>query len=189
MRERQPLLSLVAMSVVVAGVLLTTAPVWAHSGSRQSPVVAAAAQATVSGSEIASSADRIAVWASQSSLALPTATSIALSLFGLCLAVAAPMILARRPRRLAAAALVVLVAIVAFESSLHAVHHLGDPDGAARCGVASVTSHLSGTADSPWAEQPTLDTTTEHVAISAPLPLDTRPLNPQRGRAPPSIAS
>jgi hypothetical protein len=109
--------------------------------------------------------------------------------FGLCLAVAALTLLPRRPRRLGSALLALLVTVVVFESGVHAVHHLGDPDGAARCAVASVTSHLSGAADPPQTPQPALDATTDHLIVVEPLALGTRPLSPQRGRAPPSLAS
>jgi hypothetical protein len=85
--------------------------------------------------------------------------------------------------------LAVFITIVAFESGVHAVHHLGDPDGGARCAVASVTSHLNGTADPLPVQQPALAAPTGHLGAFEPLPLGTRPLSPHRGRAPPPIAS
>jgi hypothetical protein len=114
---------------------------------------------------------------------------IAMALFGVCLAVVSLGLLPRRPLRVAATAFAVLLTIVAFETAVHAVHHLGDADGAARCGVASVASHLSGTADPPLTDLPHLSATTDRLAVDDPLQLATRRVGPQRGRAPPPIAS
>ncbi len=115
--------------------------------------------------------------------ALPAATSV----LGVCLAVAVLNLLPRRRLRLGAMAFAVLLTIAAFETAVHAVHHLGDAEGAARCVVASVASHVSGTADPPHTDPASLGATESCVAVVDPLQPDTRPLGPQRGRAPPSI--
>jgi hypothetical protein len=41
-------------------------------------------------------------------------------------------------------ALAVAVASGAFESGVHSVHHLDDPDGAAKCAVAAASAHSDG---------------------------------------------
>jgi hypothetical protein len=50
----------------------------------------------------------------------------------------------RRHRHAWPVALAVVVASGAFESSVHSVHHLDDPDGAARCAVAAASAHSDG---------------------------------------------
>lgn len=50
----------------------------------------------------------------------------------------------RRHRRGWPVALAVVVACGAFETSLHSVHHLDDPDGAAKCAVAAASAHSDG---------------------------------------------
>ena len=52
---------------------------------------------------------------------------------------------ARRPRRNLALALVLLLAIFAFENGLHSVHHLNDQDRGESCAVASASQHVAGT--------------------------------------------
>jgi hypothetical protein len=190
MPDRQPLLKLAAISIVAVGLLLagTVAPALSHSDLRQPVVTGGAADAPFTANEIGSAVDHVGVSPLQPLVGMRTAMPTAMPLFGLCLAVVAFTVF-RRPRRVAAAVLAALVIIVVFESSVHAVHHLGDPDGAAHCAIASVASHLSGTADSLHAEQPALDAGADHLVVFELLLLETQPLNLQRERAPPVIAS
>ena len=92
---------------------------------------------------------------------------------------------ARRPRRNLALALVLLLAIFAFESGLHAVHHLNDQDRGESCAVASASQHVAGTevegsltGDAPAPAEPT------RVA-SVRVIRSARSLGPHEGRAPP----
>ena len=92
---------------------------------------------------------------------------------------------ARRPRRNLALALVVLLAVFAFESGLHAVHHLNDQDRGESCAVASASQHVAGTevegsltGDAPAPAEPT------RVA-SVRVIRSARSLGPHEGRAPP----
>jgi len=183
----RPLVGLAA--ILAAALLLTAAPGWAHSDPPQPSLAGGPAPAAVPADAIGSSVDRVGAEVFESSLAIPRPTPLVMSILGLCLAVAALCLLPRCPRRLTAALLAMLVTIVVIESSLHAVHHLGDPDGAAHCSVASVTSHLSGTVDPPHTAQPAFVATTDHLIVLELLSFGTRPLSPQRGRAPPSLAS
>src|SRR4029453_9085267 len=52
---------------------------------------------------------------------------------------------ARRPRRALGLALILLLAVFAFERGVHSVHHLSDPARGEHCGVASASQHVSGT--------------------------------------------
>jgi hypothetical protein len=47
-------------------------------------------------------------------------------------------------RKHLALSLVALLLVLAFEGSLHAVHHLDDPARAAECAAAVATAHLTG---------------------------------------------
>jgi len=92
---------------------------------------------------------------------------------------------ARRPRRNLALALVLLLAVFAFENGVHSVHHLNDQDRGEHCAVASASQHVAGTevagaltAESPARAEPTL-TLGVRVIRSA------RSLGPHEGRAPP----
>src|SRR5262245_15186813 len=94
-----------------------------------------------------------------------------------------------RPRRALALTLAVLLALLAFETGLHSVHHLGQADQGAACAVASATPHLAATDVADVAD------------IAAPPPmarhsLDPEPRSPRAlaapfedGRAPPASRS
>lgn len=92
---------------------------------------------------------------------------------------------ARRPRRNLALALVLLLAIFAFENGLHSVHHLNDQDRGESCAVASASQHVAGTevegsltAAAPAPAEP-IRVASVRVIRSA------RSLGPHEGRAPP----
>ena len=92
---------------------------------------------------------------------------------------------ARRPRRNLALALVLLLAIFAFENGLHSVHHLNDQDRGESCAVASASQHVAGTevegsftAAAPAPAEP------PRVA-SVRVIRSVRSLGPHEGRAPP----
>ena len=189
MLDRRSALKLATIAAVTGGLLFTATPGWTHTDTRRPAVLAGSARAANPLSEVVSGGAHIGARTSRSSLEIPTATPTAIPLVGLCLAVVALTLSRRWPYRLTASALAVFVTIVSFESGIHAVHHLGDPDGAARCAVASVTTHLNGTAGAPSVEPPSLDATTDALAVFEPFLLGASPFSPQRGRAPPSIVS
>lgn len=92
---------------------------------------------------------------------------------------------ARRPRRKLALALVLLLAIFAFENGVHSVHHLNDQDRGAQCVVASASQHVAGTevdgvraADAPAPAEPALVPPVRIIRSA-------RSLGPHEGRAPP----
>jgi hypothetical protein len=92
---------------------------------------------------------------------------------------------ARRPRRKLALALVLLLAIFAFENGVHSVHHLNDQDRGEQCVVASASQHVAGTevdgvraADAPAPAEPALVSPVRIIRSA-------RSLGPHEGRAPP----
>ena len=91
----------------------------------------------------------------------------------------------RRSRRLLAASLVFLLAILAVEAALHSVHHgLGSEPVA--CPTASVAAHLDGTdAVSPALDQPIHRVGDVAVALD-PLLASLRSLDASHPRAPPA---
>jgi hypothetical protein len=189
MAMRRPLLRPMATLVAALALLLagTVPPASAHSDTL---APAAATRAAVP-AQLPQVDDTAATVDHVGALDVPPldARPTAMSLVGVCLAMVVLSFLPRRRRRLAAAAFAVLLTIVAFETAVHASHHLGDADGAAHCGVASAASHVTGTADPPSTDLPSLSATEARIAVADPLQSDTCPLSPQRGRAPPSIAS
>jgi len=93
------------------------------------------------------------------------------------------------PRRVRVALLVALLGVLAFESGVHAVHHLGDVRAAARCAVASAAPHLGSADVSPATYAPALQASDGRVAALESLALPARSLGPTQGRAPPPTAS
>src|SRR5262245_51672398 len=90
------------------------------------------------------------------------------------------------PRRVLIAALVLVLAIIAVEASVHSVHHLADQRAAAHCAVAAVSAHVQGATepvavDAVWLPTPIGAV----VAVESDEP-GSRSLRPDEGRAPPS---
>ena len=95
---------------------------------------------------------------------------------------------ARRPRRAVGLALILLLAVFAFESGVHSVHHLSDPSRAEHCGVASASQHMSGTEVAGVTVAESLPQAPHQVLLAAPI-ARVRSLGPEQGRAPPLVAS
>jgi hypothetical protein len=95
----------------------------------------------------------------------------------------------RRHRRAWPVALAVVVACGAFETSLHSVHHLDDPDGAAKCAVAAASAHSDGVS----AENRSIPAPEIVLRGAAPVcpdaPLLASPHGIPDGRAPPLRSS
>jgi len=95
----------------------------------------------------------------------------------------------RRPRRALVFAVVLILAVFAFEDGLHSVHHAGDQHHAATCLVASASAHLSATSVDIGSNHDVVFLTAGHAlerAGSAPV---SRPFCPDQGRAPPSASA
>ena len=95
---------------------------------------------------------------------------------------------ARRPRRAVGLALILLLAVFAFESGVHSVHHLSDPSRAEHCGVASASQHMSGTEVAVVTVTGSLPQAPHQVLLAASI-ARVRSLGPEQGRAPPLVAS
>jgi hypothetical protein len=95
----------------------------------------------------------------------------------------------RRPRRALALAIVLLLAVFAFEGGLHSAHHAGDQHHAATCPVASASIHLSATAvDIGSNHDVVLPTAGDALERAASAPIS-RSFCPDQGRAPPSASA
>jgi hypothetical protein len=88
-----------------------------------------------------------------------------------------------------AAGLTVALLVLASQSALHSVHHLGEPQAERACPVAAATGHVPGVSAAPS----TLGTPVTIAAPAVALPIAWRtPLPPVRareGRAPPAPLS
>ena len=85
-----------------------------------------------------------------------------------------------------AVAIVLVLLLFAFESGVHAVHHLGDREAASQCSVASASTHLAGTLAEP-VQIDVLRRSPMQTPPAAPHPVAaSQPFRPDAGRAPPS---
>jgi hypothetical protein len=90
-----------------------------------------------------------------------------------------------RPRRAAALALVLLLAVFAFEDGLHSVHHGMNKAQASSCPVAAAATHLHAT---PVDGVAPIDVVLPVVALAvetSPSDLIAHLASPEQGRAPP----
>ena len=88
-------------------------------------------------------------------------------------------------RRILALAFVAILTVLAFETALHSVHHLDEPDAGASCPVLTATSQLTGVT------APVADLSVHSEASGPPVGIDLAWLLPfcslrvPEGRAPP----
>jgi hypothetical protein len=159
-----------AFAVLLAATLAVAAPALAHTGARDVTVaVAPVAVAPVVHPETFTAAP-----------ALPSVPWTALTvLSGLALAAAA------RPRRALALTLVLVVALLAFETGVHSTHHLDRGDEATHCLVAGLSAQLAADlVDVAFEPSLALLPSAAPPALAAP-DVDARPIAPDAGRAPP----
>jgi hypothetical protein len=90
----------------------------------------------------------------------------------------------RSPRRAVTLGIAVLLALLAFESGVHAVHHLDNPG--AHCAVASASVHVPGAEFAPLDAGPILRVATDPLPVVEPSALPARFIRPDEGRAPPA---
>jgi hypothetical protein len=163
-------------ALVIAACVAWSAPAWAHSAFK------AAAEAPAP-----STPAPVAAWtAAAASPAVP---------WPAILAAAAALIVAwRRPRRALALAIVLILAVFAFETGVHSVHHLNDLRhredlrSGLTCHVAAATAHLSGTPVDVATHESLVLPSHESVVVQAQPDVDTRSLSAHLGRAPPLSA-
>lgn len=174
MRRLLPALALVLIAATL-GSLGATSPSWAHS-EHDTPLASAAlnSHADLAPDRLAPPALSVA----PDPTALPWPLLV-VALFGVLLC-------RRRARHAVALALVLLLAVLAFEDGLHSVHHLTEHAKPVRCAIAAATAHLSATAVDITVSA---DVVLPVVAVSVE-PGQTDPvarfLCPDQGRSPPS---
>ncbi len=94
----------------------------------------------------------------------------------------------RRPRRVLVFAVVLLLALFAYEDGLHSVHHLVDRSQLNKCAVAAAAAHLNATAaDDGGTVDVVLPVIAALTEVSQTDPV-TSFLSPVQGRAPPTLA-
>ena len=142
-----------------------------------STVTSAAVQEPVKPAETASV---LPVWGSESS-------PIFLVILGTAMVVAARLA-RRRRRRALCVVLALLLTLFAFESSVHAVHHLGDAHAATLCALAVASAQCSGIAPAVIDTAPVEVVEVDRVAPIEIGALPAAPARSQRDRAPPVSA-
>jgi hypothetical protein len=97
-------------------------------------------------------------------------------------ALAATLLIRRRSRRLFAAILVLLIAVLGVEVAVHSVHHGGQP---VACPTASIAAHLHGTTVVALALDQPLHPIGAAAVQADPLLTSLRSLDASQPRAPP----
>src|SRR4029077_5244609 len=90
-----------------------------------------------------------------------SAAASPVTLLAFAVAAAAGLLLLRPSgRRILALAFVAILTVLAFETALHSVHHLDEPDAGASCPVLTATSQINGVAGpvTGWTLQPAAPT-------------------------------
>jgi len=102
-------------------------------------------------------------------------------------ALAVALLAAPRARRrpVVVAALIVCLTVFAFETALHAVHHLGQPDAHGACAVASATAHLTGACASVADTGAPTPVSLGAASLGPRQFPPCQPIRPREGRAPP----
>jgi hypothetical protein len=164
--------------LLLAAVALTlvTSSASAHTGATSTASSVVAAPVTPSAGAVAS---RIEFLAAAPAPDVPLWVALA----GLVLVA----LLLRAPRRVAATTFALLIAVLAFETGVHAVHHLGDRHAASHCAVASVAPHVGGTTDPPSTGMPSLDVSADAVIVADAAVLPAPSLGAYPGPAPPAL--
>jgi hypothetical protein len=162
--------------VLIAATFAATAPVSAHPQAH--PATAAPSPAPlVAPAALLSEVLTAAAPLPETPWAMLVALAVLMPLLAWC------------PRRVVALALVVVVAILAFETGIHSTHHLGQPGEAARCVVAGVSSGLSADVVDTAHDLPRAVAAETRVAALAPPVVIARAVAPDAGRAPPSLSA
>ena len=90
-------------------------------------------------------------------------------------------------RRAVLVGLALLLAVFAFEDSLHSVHHGFDPKQAQTCTIAAASGHVSGVAVDGVIEASVVLVALGQALEPGPDPVPLRRLSPDQGRAPPAL--
>jgi len=169
------ILALAAMTVLGA-----VAPAWAHTGSTLRLIEAPPGEVVVDAA-VASTPLPLELSAAPAPPGIPWPV-----LLGAFVLAAAAW---RRPRRALVLAVVLLLAVFAFEDGLHSVHHLLDTTKLAKCQVAVAAAHLNATAvDDAGVTDVILPAPAVATDAGQSAPA-TRFPSPVQGRAPPTRAA
>ena len=165
--------------LAVLGMLGPCGPAWAHSPFEPGTEVASEIVPRSAGAR-RSDGDDLPGWALAAAPETPGFPWSALAI------VAAAVALGwRRPRRAAALALVLLLAVFAFEDGLHSVHHGLDQAQASSCPVAAAGTHLSATPVDGVAPCDVILPVVALAVETSPSDPIARLASPEQGRAPP----
>ena len=161
--------------------LATVAPLPASApASNDLPVISTAVVASVAPPTTRAVAGGVARVASAPTSSFAAGLGVALLL---TLLLAATLV---APRRVLVAALVLVLAVIAVEESVHSVHHLADQRAAAHCAVAAASAHVQGAAEPVPVPVVWVPTPIGAVVLVEPDHPGSRSLRPDEGRAPPS---
>lgn len=179
MHRLRPGLPLI-LALVSLALLSAAVPSWAHTGAAARLSKAAAVQEAEAPPISNDPLRELTLSAAPETPGLPW-TALLAALIAVALGW-------RRPRRALVLAVVLLLAVFAFEDGVHSVHHLGDRSQLNACAVAVATAHLTATvADGGGAVHVILPVVAVPAEVSQ-ADLVTRFLSPVQGRAPPTAA-
>ena len=174
------LLVTLLLTLAVLGMLGASGPASAHSPFEPGTEVASESAPGFTASGDRSGGGALPGWALAAAPDMPGLPWSALAIVAAALALGW-----RRPRGAAALALVLLLAVFAFEDGLHSVHHGMNQAQASSCPVAAAGAHLSAT---PVDGVAPCDVVLPVVALA----VETSPsdpiahlASPEQGRAPP----
>ncbi len=168
------------LTLAVLGMLGPCGPAWAHSPFEPGTEVASEIAPGPTGSDRRGDGNDLPGWALAAAPEMPGFPWSALAI------VAAAVALGwRRPRRAAALALVLLLAVFAFEDGLHSVHHGMDQAQASSCPVAAAGAHLSATPVDGIAPCDVILPVVALAVETSPSDPIAHLASPEQGRAPP----
>ena len=169
------------LTLTVLGMLGPSGPAWAHSPFEPGAEVASEIAPGPTVSDRHGDGNDLPGRALAAAPEMPAVPWSALTIFAAAVALGW-----WRPRRATALALVLLLAVFAFEDGLHSVHHGMNQTRASSCPVAAAATHLHAT---PVDGVAPCDVTLPVVALT----VETSPsdpiaylASPEQGRAPPS---
>jgi hypothetical protein len=168
------------LALAVLAVLGPRGQAWAHSPFEPATEVASEIAPGSTGSERRGDGDDLPGWALAAAPEMPGLPWPALAIVAAAVAIGS-----WRPRTAAALALVLLLAVFAFEDGLHSVHHGIDQAQASACPVAAAGAHLSATPVDGVAPCDVILPVVSLTVETSPSEPITPLASPEQGRAPP----
>jgi len=163
-------------ALVLTALVSWCAPVWAHPALKAAAPLPAPQAAAPTATWTAAPAPPAVPWPA------------------MLVAAAALSAVWRRPRRALALAIVLILAVFAFENGVHSVHHLNalghheDLRSGMTCHVAAATAHLAGTPVEATTQESLVLPLHERVVVAPQPAADALSLSAHQGRAPPLSA-